>query len=1525
MRGGRLVSNGTLVAICAYLVWSVLVILDDRWVVLGTGTVLALIALSGPTVASLPGLAFAIYLVEPWLIAAFTIMFLIHLYPQVMPIWIVRRRTPPEVLLAALEAVEPATLAALTSHAPAQPISTVTLVHAAAAQHPALWRDHLAELTGARWDGYLLRPGHGHTWTSVAAEAVVLAGLLARESKETRQLQLLAAAATLVAESAASALLPRLKPPLAVRATGLALQHLGELAAEFGTGPAGGDAVRRAALRMQLDPDRTVPNEVLFATSDRRLLLATLGGGMAGPVAVVAFVATLPFQGLRWLWRLLTGRRPDRRPRPATTTRPEVGVQTVYPDWTASSPQGWTGPQRPPNQGWTGPSRSQGPGRPHSSAPVRSTAGPSVASAAPVAGPTVPPAASRPGVPGQRQPRVVRPPRASGPPPGGLFARMGAWWQMTAARTSWPSTMALRLVRPACAVAVAVLAVLSALPWWAGVPIAVTVLIVKPLRRWWLELLLAAGLAAASLSGGPLLLSAAAIVLARLLVTRLALIGTDLDRAVVGPRRLLPEALTGEDDARLTTPKETRARYLAILADDDSFAGDSLEYVASAWAAADGPVLALALVEAVRCELFGWMPQALPRPLLMRRMRRLVVVESVVSRVPQYTLAALAAVSAVITLPGGDLTPGPVRLPVAWLCAAGAAAVVLLTTRPKPRYVPASVVVIAVLLAQGLRFLPTLAVVITGAVGAWALRQFVTRRTVTAAAHLSWVGRWVTGLRFRNQYLAASTLASRGRPGVAVDLLDEIVTDCPKWRPALLTVALAQRSLIELDRGNLQLAVEHSESARRHSERSISRTAKAVSSYSHGVVQFSVGAYAEAVTSLRSAERRLRRTGEGGTCLSVLARAEAAIGAVDEAMETAARAAMPLASPGQLLALVESQLAAGWALFDSAARADGTAESKAIVEEILSGFAEPFEAGIRVDDRTRHVWFRQLGLGQLLLGRIRLREGDAAGAMRALEDAVQQLRRTVAPDLLGMARIYQGQCHRMQGAWAAARTAVGDGIGLLEQRRGQLRSGDSRADAVNSGMAHYDAALAILADAQHHGDPEAGLLAAGLMESLRRNALATTLRDERASFVDRLPAEARAVIAQIDRLELGVTTAIHAATDQPADPRAAEQLQHLRKQLAAAVSGGFAAAYLPVNVDYGSLLGAVGPAHVLQFEFTRTEPGRWDGHRAWSPPNGTPWVDAITVTDAGALEILRAIHDRDGAGDAVFSVTLLQVSDAWTALAAALLPAGLIAELCARDPGDPARLLVVPGEHLAYLPWGALLLDQDDAESVLVHKAITQLVPSLNLLRSEEIPAAGSEVLAYLDEDAKLVTQDPAAGATFWQRLTTTLPMVPVSSRHEFEQGLVRRRPAGVFLTAHGTGTGLSQGIHFSDGGMLSAATAFRLPWPRWMVFASCFVAKVEQRAGREPLGLVVACMLGGCRSIVGGVIAVEGVAAGEIGADVAIAMSKATDPAAALRDAQRAFLREWGAAAFINHWAGLICISTEWTKRWAAPRGRGS
>jgi hypothetical protein len=87
---------------------------------------------------------------------------------------------------------------------------------------------------------------------------------------------------------------------------------------------------------------------------------------------------------------------------------------------------------------------------------------------------------------------------------------------------------------------------------------------------------------------------------------------------------------------------------------------------------------------------------------------------------------------------------------------------------------------------------------------------------------------------------------------------------------------------------------------------------------------------------------------------------------------------------------------------------------------------------------------------------------------------------------------------------------------------------------------------------------------------------------------------------------------------------------------------------------------------------------------------------------------------------------------------------------------------------------------------------------------------------------------------------------------------------------------------------------------------------RVRQRSGSEPLGLAIACMIGGSRSVIGGVIEVEDETTAQIRTEVAAAVAAGAHPASALRRSQLAMLDHRAGTALVHEWAGLVCISTD-------------
>jgi tetratricopeptide (TPR) repeat protein len=1071
-------------------------------------------------------------------------------------------------------------------------------------------------------------------------------------------------------------------------------------------------------------------------------------------------------------------------------------------------------------------------------------------------------------------------PAADQPPPG----RMGALLRNAAAGTSGPAAVLLRVVRPACTLGAVVLVAFAALPWWVKIVAGVLLVLVRPLRRWWLDAGWIAALAALSLAGGPLLAVAAGLTGVRLVSTWLAVRRWGFAAAVVEPRRRLPAIWQMDPDQLIPTPERAWARFLdEVRAGDDEPFWGTAEYVVAGWATGDAAVQARVVTRALRKELLGQYPADAVRPSsLVSYVVRHQAIEVLTGPVARWLVAVLTAAVTALVVPVPAFGWGSVHLP-GWALSAVTAFLLVQSAALGISKFWIVVTAVPIVLLSGTAAIPTLAVAVVAGAAAWSLRRYAERRVLIAPPRISTASLTVTGFRFRLRYRVAASFAARNRPGIAVDLLAELAEECRGRRPSLAAIALAELALVELERGRLQPAVEAVTEAA-----TIATGDRATSfvHYAQGVIWCRVGDYGLAIPSLRAAEPALRGTAEGMACAAALAQALAATGSVDEAIGYLARASMRPTGQGRLMALAESQVATGWALL----REGRPDEAYAAVEDIGpgSGEEEDEEPGT---ERAGVLWLRLVGEVMLIKGQAALAGGRLPAAAEALAVAVEHLPSTTAAGLLGMARIAQGHYHSLRREWQQACDSVRIGTRLLERRRGQLRLGVHRGGLLNADRAAYDTALGVLAKAQLAGRAEAGEIASTLLESLRRDSFALLLRDSRSVFFDRLPAAAQELVAGVAALDAGLEV----------DVKTQEGIRNLRADLAGAVSQGFADAYLPQDVDLAAVLPTVRGAHVLQYEFVEVTAERWRGYRTWIPPCGRPVVDEVIIADPGALEILADSTPENVGG---FSITTVHVADDWAALAAAVLPTALRAELALVDERAPVRLVVCAGEHLAYLPWPALLLDAEDPDAVLLRKAVLQFVPSLSVIGEPAGREPGGDVLAYIDR----VSPD---GPLQQRRLTDALSVVFTDSRAAFEKQLTDRRFAGAYLTAHGAGAGMAQGVKFSDGGVLSAAAALRYRWPPWMVFASCFVAKLEQQAGHEPFGLVGACMLGGCRSVIGGVISVEQSATSVIATEVAIAVAGGADPAAALRHAQLGRLEARGGAAFIDQWAGLICFAT--------------
>ena len=520
-----------------------------------------------------------------------------------------------------------------------------------------------------------------------------------------------------------------------------------------------------------------------------------------------------------------------------------------------------------------------------------------------------------------------------------------------------------------------------------------------------------------------------------------------------------------------------------------------------------------------------------------------------------------------------------------------------------------------------------------------------------------------------------------------------------------------------------------------------------------------------------------------------------------------------------------------------------------------------------------------LARGRLLLGRLQVENGQFAVASTTLRYAVNGLADASDSVDQGVARILLGAAHN--GADPTRGLAdLTAGVRQLESLRGQLAAGQHRGGLINRHSMAYSLAFDVLARLQH-SDPGSGLLAAELAESLRRGALARTLRERTLDVTPKV----RELTGQIADLE--------SSTSQQS---VAAGLDHLRGELETALSGAFAQAYLPEPVDLGAVRHALGTAHSITFHIQEFSEKCVVGHVVWIPPGSDPVVARIEVTEPSLLAALGALGDEIR-NDVMRKDESTEEIMRWQALCVALLPAVLRVELVRAT--SPVSLVVVPGDKLATLPWAALR--QVDGR-VLVESATIQLIPALAMLDlRHDGPRGDTAMVAYLD---------PAVTTASERKAVQKHGCLVVDSRESLLANLSARSFRGGYLAIHGDGLGLGQHIIFRDGSTLSAGTALALRWPRWVLFASCLVGRVPIELGRDPLGLPVSCLLGGAQTVIGGVVEVNSTISGKLCPKVVRRMVSGEHPASALRAAQLDYLRSRSVIPGPAHWAGFVCLT---------------
>lgn len=717
----------------------------------------------------------------------------------------------------------------------------------------------------------------------------------------------------------------------------------------------------------------------------------------------------------------------------------------------------------------------------------------------------------------------------------------------------------------------------------------------------------------------------------------------------------------------------------------------------------------------------------------------------------------------------------------------------------------------------------------------------------------------------RRTWRTARKALLRNEPDTAIPLFETLSRD-PRRPAAIHAAAWGALAELALERGDLDNAAECADK----SVAAMSTTAQVTTQVaaSAGRVLFAIGDTQRAVGLLDVAmrDRRNRRNP-----MVAAAAYQAFTLHAGDTMAATLRTLPRTGWPLEILIEAESSVALLNTRLPIETREQGLSELVKFIEFDGQEIRDEF-----VLSRIRLARAR----AKLVIGRLQIDRGDDAAAVDSLRAAVDGLPGIANAIERAVARILLGTVlSRTEPRQALSELA--SGIRDLEERRGLLSSERYRSRLITRYGDVYSHAFSAITRIQRI-DPAAGPLAGELAESLRRGALARALRGQNLE----LPADLRELHDRIAQLEA-----------DPLGDHAAE-LSACRVALREQLSAAFAAAYLPVSVDYRALRSRVRHTHVLTYHLETDRPERMAGHVIWTPPNSTPIVEHFDMRDTAALALLGAAGQPER--DKVMRATQTQTElERWQTVGRALLPSMLRAQLLRINPADPASLLIVPDGRLAALPWAALRLDNG---TPLAMAAVLQMTPTLDII--ETAPATTRKahiVLAHFGIHG---------GPSETRMRADTRRFTITATQAQFLSALTTSQFMGAYLAVHGDDEELDQRVRFGDATMLSAAKALTFPWPPWVVFASCLVGRIALHAGKEPLGLPISCLLGGGHTVIGGVTELLDGPMDRMGAMLAEQLHTGVHPAVATRAAQLNELSRRATPPRPIAWAGLICMS---------------
>jgi hypothetical protein len=478
------------------------------------------------------------------------------------------------------------------------------------------------------------------------------------------------------------------------------------------------------------------------------------------------------------------------------------------------------------------------------------------------------------------------------------------------------------------------------------------------------------------------------------------------------------------------------------------------------------------------------------------------------------------------------------------------------------------------------------------------------------------------------------------------------------------------------------------------------------------------------------------------------------------------------------------------------------------------------------------------------LGLVELRKGRPVSAHQAFTDSREACR--VTDDFVVRDRT-EAWLEAICASYAAGATGVGpaaidawvDCAEMIELVRGGWKVGSRPSDPLHAPFGRILGA--VLVGLGMMDDPAAGTAALLVGEIGRRRGLAGLLRS--GAIEDTSLSAAFGPVGDIVTLVCSAEQRSVQLGSSASEPRirpkpvSGDDIDgSLVKELERVASRFFADAVVPGQVDIDDVVRRVRGHHVLAYSVVRD--GR-DRHvvRVWARPDGRATVDLFSESD------LPTRHDRE-----MWETSRLgDQSGTGLALAAALLPTPLLAELEHQDGRRPS-LVIVPDGLLVGVLWNALEVQPGVA---LVERADVVLTVSLDLLGESSVgPSLDVPVVAAIPGEPAL---DVAAEVAFWEKRG-----VDVADRIErFDRGLSAPvAPTIAAVSAHGVGRGVLQGVVDHDLSPWTMSAIIERPWPPTVVMAVCHVGRFDWTStdGLAPLGVPVACLARGADTVIGGV-----------------------------------------------------------------------